>query len=71
MTGEKSMADAAADIYTLLPGKNCGENSPCGYAKCSIFAKALLKGLKNVYDCPYMVDENREQIILILDDFFR
>ncbi len=62
--------DTAAEIYKLLPGRDCGEKSPCGLPKCMLFAKALLKG-RDPYDCPYMEDEDRQQVILVLEDYFR
>jgi len=64
----------AANIYTFLPGRDCGvtrPSSPCGFQKCAMFAKELFKGTKSVYDCPYMQDEDRQFILLILEDYFR
>ena len=63
-----------ADIYKLLPGKDCGlkgAKSPCGLAKCSDFAAALLKSKREVFDCPYLEDEKSQAIVLIAEDYFR
>lgn len=63
-----------ADIYVELPGKDCGaknlSDSPCGSALCRDFARVLLNGTKEVYDCPYMEDENRQAILLVLNDYY-
>jgi CO dehydrogenase/acetyl-CoA synthase gamma subunit (corrinoid Fe-S protein) len=64
-------ANVAADIYRYLPGRNCGEKSPCGQPKCVLFAKELLKGMLEPTDCPYMKDENRQSVVLILDEYFK
>jgi ArsR family metal-binding transcriptional regulator len=64
-------ANVVADIYKNLPGKNCGDKSPCGLPKCGLFARALLKGKSEVYDCPYMEDEKSQAILLIVEDYFR
>ena len=71
MSDKKSELAVAADIYVLLPGRDCGDDSPCGLSKCVYFAQALLRGTKNIYDCPFLQDEKRQQIILILEDYFR
>jgi len=65
--------NAVADIYKLLPGKDCGLNgqkSPCGYERCKDFATALLKGKSQVFDCPYLADEKSQAIVLIVEDYF-
>jgi len=64
-------ANVAADIYRHLPGKNCGEKSPCGLPKCAMFARELLGGYKEQTNCPYMSDEHRQSIVLILDEYFK
>jgi CO dehydrogenase/acetyl-CoA synthase gamma subunit (corrinoid Fe-S protein) len=64
-------ARTVADIYRLLPGKNCGEKSPCGLPKCSMFANAVLKGKRKPSDCPYLEDDNMQSIILIIEEYFR
>jgi len=66
--------DVIADIFVLLPGRDCGLThppSPCGLKKCMLFAEALLNGSRNVYDCPYMKEQQRGSIVLILDEYFR
>jgi CO dehydrogenase/acetyl-CoA synthase gamma subunit (corrinoid Fe-S protein) len=60
-----------ADIYRLLPGKDCGKDSPCGCLLCRDFSKILLKGDKTVYDCPHLEDDFRQEILLILEDYYR
>jgi len=64
-------ANVVADIYKMLPGKNCGEKSPCGFPRCALFAAALLKGKCDVSDCPYIEDEKLQSIVLTLEDYFR
>jgi len=71
MGKEESDLEAAARIYKCLPGKNCGEKSPCGLPLCVLFAKALVASRKDPYDCPYLLDENRQAIILCLEEYFR
>ncbi len=66
--------NVVAEIYKLLPGKDCGLNggkSPCGNARCAEFASALLKGKNEVFDCPYLTDEKSQSIVLIVEDYFR
>ncbi|MBU0762059.1 MAG: hypothetical protein KKD39_03455, partial [Candidatus Altiarchaeota archaeon] len=63
-----------ADIYRNLPGKDCGKGgkqSPCGLPMCKDFTKPLLKGDKTLYDCPFMEDDDRQAIILILEDYYK
>lgn len=71
MADDKSEANVTADIYVLLPGRDCGEDSPCGLPKCVLFAKALVAGRKKVHECPYLEEEKQQQIILLLEDYFR
>lgn len=68
--GDKDGA-VLAEIYKALPGKDCGKKSPCGFPLCKEFSKALLKCEKNVYDCPYLEDDDRQLIALILDDYYK
>jgi len=65
---DKQTADAVGDIYRLLPGKNCGE---CGVETCAIFAKEVLVGSGEIYDCKYMEDEKRQAAILVIEEYFR
>lgn len=65
---DKKTADTIAEIYLLLPGKNC---SDCSYPKCSQFAKEVLLGPADIYDCPHMEDDKRQSAILIIDEYFR
>ncbi len=65
---DSKTANAVADIYRFLPGKNCGE---CGHERCAELAKEILIGTKNVYDCPYMEDEKRQAAILVIEEHFR
>jgi len=60
-----------ASIYKLLPGKNCGGKSPCGLPKCALFAAKVLSGKKDVSECPYIVDENMQSILLVIDEYYR
>jgi CO dehydrogenase/acetyl-CoA synthase gamma subunit (corrinoid Fe-S protein) len=63
--------NTVADIYRLLPGKNCGDGSPCGFGLCREFALSLLKGTSEPTDCPYLEDDNKlQEIILILDQSY-
>jgi CO dehydrogenase/acetyl-CoA synthase gamma subunit (corrinoid Fe-S protein) len=74
MVDKDFIKSVAADIYLLLPGRNCGVTqppSPCGLKKCAFFAKELVKGTRTVYDCPYMEDEDRQSILLLLEDYFK
>ena len=41
MPADELNNNVVADLYKLLPGKNCGEKSPCGYPRCGDFARAL------------------------------
>lgn len=50
-------------ISELLPGANCGG---CGFAGCSAYAEALVKGEANVNGCPGTKPENRKIIAEIL-----
>jgi len=57
-----------AEIYRNLPGVNCGD---CGVPTCAEFAKKLITGEKDIYQCTRFKDERkRETIILILDEYF-
>ena len=60
----------AAQIYRKLPGKDCGEGSPCGYPKCVDFAKALLKNEVELDECPYVQPRKSEEILMILAEYF-
>ncbi len=60
-----------ADIYQLLPGKNCGQKSPCGLPKCAMFAKEIIIGAKEIKDCPYLQEENMQSILLRISEAFR
>jgi len=60
----------AAQIYRLLPGRDCGEGSPCGNPKCIQFSKKLVNGLQEVDECPYLKEENIEEITMILVDYW-
>ena len=65
---------ALAEIYHNLPAKDCGKGgrkSPCQSPLCRDFARLLLKGDKTVYDCPYLEDDNRQIIILLLEDYYK
>jgi uncharacterized Fe-S cluster-containing protein len=66
--------NTVAEVYKLLPGKDCGlkgQKSPCDLSKCAEFASALLKGKREVFDCPYLDDEKSQAIVLIIEDYFR
>lgn len=65
---EKSVA---AQIYRLLPGRNCGAGSPCGNALCLEFAKKLLSTENNLEDCTYLEEGEIESISLVLAEYFR
>lgn len=47
------------DIYKLLPQTNCGE---CTLPNCLAFSAAVIKGHKQLADCPYLKQEVREQL---------
>jgi ArsR family metal-binding transcriptional regulator len=64
-------ARVIAEVYKLLPGKNCGEKSPCGVPKCTMFAREVFKGKKEIHDCPFMEDDNLQAVILVLEEYFR
>ena len=68
---DQGKSNTIADIYIILPGRNCGDKSPCGYPRCAFFAKALLEGKADISECPYLDDEKRQDIILVIDKFFR
>ena len=58
-----------AKIYSNLPGINCGD---CGVKTCAEFAKKLMTGEKDVYQCTRFKDpRKREAIILLLDEYFK
>ncbi|MFH0861700.1 MAG: (Fe-S)-binding protein [Candidatus Altiarchaeota archaeon] len=66
--------NVVADLYKLLPGRDCGKKgvkSPCGHALCAEFAAALLKGKSNVFECPYLDDDKSQAIVLVIEDFFQ
>ena len=71
MASKDAAQSRAADIYKLLPGRDCGRKSPCRLPKCMLFARELLTASRDVYDCPYLKDDNRQEIMLILDEYFR
>jgi len=71
MVGDDLDASVIAEVYRLLPGKNCGNNSPCGFPKCAMFADAVVRGKKKVHDCPYIDDDRMQDIVLIVEDYFR
>jgi len=45
------------EIYKLLPQTNCGE---CTVPNCLAFAAAVIKGQKQLAECPYIKDADRE-----------
>ena len=47
------------DIYKLLPQTNCGE---CTLPNCLAFSAAIIKGQKQLADCPYIKNEDKEQL---------
>ena len=47
------------DIYKLLPQTNCGE---CTLPNCLAFAAAVIKGNRQLADCPYIRAQDREQL---------
>lgn len=53
-------------IFRKLPLIDCGA---CGYTKCREFAKALVAGEAEVYDCPHLPEETTEEILLIVDEY--
>ncbi len=73
MKDEEIDLRVAADIYRCLPGKNCGKKgkkSPCGQPLCGLFAKEILKGRKDPSICPYLDDDNLQNIVMILDKHY-
>jgi CO dehydrogenase/acetyl-CoA synthase gamma subunit (corrinoid Fe-S protein) len=70
MPDEGISSKAIAEVYKFLPGKNCGDKSPCGCPKCAIFASEILKGRKKAQDCTYLEDEDYQSIVLFMDDYF-
>jgi hypothetical protein len=59
------------DIYKLLPQTNCGE---CTLPNCLAYAAAVIKGHKQLTDCPYIRTGDREKLakrIGIRQDFNR
>jgi ArsR family metal-binding transcriptional regulator len=61
----------ALKIYRHLPGRDCGDDSPCGLPKCRKFAVKLLRDERKINDCPYMEDRQRQAVALLLDEYFR
>lgn len=55
-------------VYRHLPGLDCGE---CGFQKCAEFAKELVFGSKEVYDCPHIKDDEAQAVVLILDEHYK
>lgn len=47
------------EVAALLPGVNCGS---CGFAGCSAFAAALVKGEAEIHQCPVSNEEIVKQI---------
>jgi hypothetical protein len=59
------------DIYKLLPQTNCGE---CTLPNCLAFSAAVIKGQKDLADCPYIKTADKEKLagrIGIREDFSR
>ncbi|MFC2154184.1 (Fe-S)-binding protein [Candidatus Altiarchaeota archaeon] len=55
-------------ILEKLPLIDCGK---CGEVKCRDFARRLLSKELQVFDCPHLDEEKTEEILLILDEFFK
>ncbi|MFH1722315.1 MAG: (Fe-S)-binding protein [Candidatus Altiarchaeota archaeon] len=55
-------------IFDILPLIDCGQ---CGLPKCRDFARELVAGDAEVFDCPHLNEETTEKIVLLLDDFFK
>lgn len=51
------------EIYSLLPGANCGA---CGQAGCADFARALVEGKAELCACKVCASDNRSKISAIL-----
>jgi len=64
ISGEKTRAMNALELYKRLPRKNCGE---CRQKYCMPFALALIKGEAEVSECSYLspedVDELKKKIV--------
>ena len=59
------------EIYRFLPQTNCGE---CSLPNCLAFSAAVIKGSKQVSDCPYIKNAEKEILagrINIREDFTR
>ena len=51
------------EVIELLPGTNCGA---CGNASCEVMAEGLVKGKREVSDCPIISQENLKKINKLL-----
>ena len=52
------------EIYKILPQTNCGE---CTLPNCLAFSAAIIKGQKQLADCPYIKTEDRKKLADRLD----
>ena len=48
------------EIYKVLPQTNCGE---CALPNCLAFSAAVIKGQKNLGECPYIKTADKEQLV--------
>ena len=53
------------DIYKLLPKSNCKE---CGYPTCMGYAVDLRTGKTKRLQCPYLSEENRDNLLHLVDE---